>query len=421
MVKPYNTKEERIYRVFTDELEEWSRTNKTPTMGNQDIRYYLDLQRERLNRRNLRMEYQMKLRGEHLDNIYSLTYKDEVYTNMRLYSHYLQKTAFYRGDKVLYEREDTQMLFQTITKMESNRPEKMYCCPNCGAASPIGVLLEGCPYCHTRFLMSELFPKVTGYYFEHDFFMNEKEGKSKAMRWIFGGILAAFLISAPSAALSGGLIGLLIAFLGSIPLGAFLGYFTMCIVMLFQLVGFAAQKASRLPNVAGTKRRLLRLLQPYDRSFSYEHFSGKIVNLLKIMIFSENIWDTPVYEGNGTLPDFSYIVESVYQGSMGLNKGWIDNGYCYLDLDVYMSDIYDAEKMYRKNDIFRIVVSKTVKKEADLGFSIKKVQCPGCGGSFDATRKRNCPYCGNPYHLGMDDWVVLSIQRRGDKKIIRNS
>ena len=39
---------ERIYRAFAGELEEWSRTDKTPTTGNQDIRYYLELQRERL-------------------------------------------------------------------------------------------------------------------------------------------------------------------------------------------------------------------------------------------------------------------------------------------------------------------------------------------------------------------------------------
>ncbi|MDE7223841.1 MAG: hypothetical protein K2O34_08695, partial [Acetatifactor sp.] len=200
--------EERIYRAFADELEEWSRTDKTPAMGNQDIQYHLELQKERLRRRNLRMEYRLKRRGEHLDRIYSVTYKDRIYTNMLTCSSYLQKTTFFRGGKRLYEKEDTQRFIQTITWMDQQRPEETYCCPNCGAVSPIKVLLDGCSYCHTRFLMSDLFPKVTGYYFEHDFFMNEKESKTKSIRWVLGGILVTFLLSLPASVRDFGIIGL---------------------------------------------------------------------------------------------------------------------------------------------------------------------------------------------------------------------
>lgn len=403
--------EEQIYRTFAGELEEWSRTDKTPGMGNQDIRYYLDLQWERLQRRNLRMEYRLRLRGEHLDNIHSIVYRDQIYTNVLAGSSYLQRTTLSRGGKVLYEKEDTQRFYQTITWMEQQRLEETYCCPNCGAASPIKALLEGCPYCHTRFVMSDLFPKVTGYCFEHDFFMNEKESKAKCIKWVLGGILVTFLLSLPATIKSEGLIGLFLLLLASIPIGAFLGYYVMSICMMFHLVGAAVEKASKLPNVAGTKKKIDKLVKPYDPAFSYEHFSGRIVNLLKIMIYADDVRNTPVYDGQGDVPDFSNIVEAVYQGSMGLNKGWVQDGYCYLDLDVYMSDIYDGERVYRKNDIFRIVVCKNVRKQANLGFSIKKVQCASCGGSFDATRKRICPYCGNVYHMGEDDWVVLSIKK----------
>lgn len=245
----------------------------------------------------------------------------------------------------------------------------------------------------------------------HDFFMNEKEAKKKSFRWVLGGILVTFLLALPASVRDLGLIGLPVCLLVSIPMGAFFGYFTMSVCMLFHLVGSAAGQAVRLPNVAGTKQKINRLLQPYDPNFSFEHFSGKIVNLLKIMIYTDDVSNSPVYDGQGAIPDFSAIVESVYQGSMGLNKGWIQDGYCYLDLDVYMSDIYDRKIMHRQSDMFRIVVCKSIKKGEDLGFSIKKVQCVGCGGSFDATRKRICPYCGNSYHLGEDDWVVLSMRK----------
>ncbi len=119
---------------------------------------------------------------------------------------------------------------------------------------------------------------------------------------------------------------------------------------------------------------------------------------IRYYLFTDDLENSPVYEGQGKIPDFSAIVESVYEGSMGLNRGWVKNGYCYLD--VYMSNIYDTGRLNRKDDMFRMVVCKSVKKGANLGFSIKKVQCAGYGGSFDATRQRVCPHCGNPYHLG---------------------
>lgn len=402
--------EEQIYRKFARGLEEWSRTDKAPEAGNQDIRYYLELQRERLRSRNLKMEYQLSLRGEHLDHIHSATYRDQVYTNVMTGSSYLQKTTFFRDGKVLYEKEEPQRLFQTITDMEQQRPEETYCCPNCGAASLIGALLEGCPYCHTRFLMSDLFPKVTSFCFVHDFFMNNKEFKVKTLKWVLGGILFVFLLSLPMV-LDMGLAALPLCLVISIPVGAFLGYLLMSFSMLFHLVGAAAREVVRLPNVAGTKKKIERLVKSFDPSFTFEHFSGRIVNLLKIMIYAEDASNVPVYDGQGEIPDFSDIVESVYGGSMGLNRGWVRDGYCYLDLDVYMSDIYDRKRIERKNDMFRILVCKSTGKQANLGFSIKKVQCAGCGGSFDATRQRICPYCGNAYHLSEDDWVVLSVKK----------
>ena len=96
--KPYQTKEERIYRAFADELKEWSRAGTKPSLGNQDISYYLELQEERLKERGLKMEYQMKLRGEHLDKIYSTFYRDPVYTNVFAVSRYLLKTTFFREE-----------------------------------------------------------------------------------------------------------------------------------------------------------------------------------------------------------------------------------------------------------------------------------------------------------------------------------
>lgn len=410
--KPYQTKEEKIYRTFTDELEEWSKTGVEPSTGNQDIRYYLELQEERLRKRNLKMEYRMRLRGEHLDKIYSIVHRDQIYTNILVSSSYSKKTAFYREGKKIYEKTEPQIFCQTITKMDQQRQEQNYCCPNCSAVSPVGVLLNGCPHCHTRFLISDLFPKVTGYYFEYDFAMNKKEAKVKTAKWIMGGIIAVFLMASVSALLRGEDPRILMTLIGSFPIGAAAGYFAMSLCMALGLFGFAGGNIPRLLKTAGTKGKLTRLMQPYDKSFSYEYFTGRILSLIKMIIYADNTKNLAVYEGDEKVPDYSDIVESVYRGSMGLSRKWIENGYCYLDLNVYMTDTYDAGRIYRKNDQFHIVVCRKLQKDSDLGFSIKKVQCAGCGGSFDATRQRRCPYCDREYHLRDDDWVVIKIRKK---------
>lgn len=74
--------------------------------------------------------------------------------------------------------------------------------------------------------------------------------------------------------------------------------------------------------------------------------------------------------------------------------------------------IHDGgSKIFKKNDIFRMKLCKDITKPEDYGFSIRKVQCRGCGGSFDASRIRYCPYCGREYDLKEDDWVVLDLEQ----------
>ncbi len=410
--KPYQTKEERIYRAFADELKEWSRAGTKPSLGNQDISYYLELQEERLKERGLKMEYQMKLRGEHLDKIYSTFYRDPVYTNVFAVSRYLLKTTFFREGKTVYERKEPQNFFLTITKMDQQRPEENCCCPNCGVVSPVKELLEGCPHCHTRFLMSDLFPKVTGYFFQLDFALNSKEYHAKVRKWVIGGILAIFLLFWVFALIQGQDFPILQVLLGSIPVGAFTGYLLMSLNMAVGFFGYAERNMPQFIRTAGTKGKLSRLLQPYDKSFSYEYFTGRILSLLKVMIYSDQIKNLAVYVGEEKIPDCSDIVESVYQGSMRLNRKWMEKGYCYLDLSIDMINTYDAGRIYRKNDRFRMVVCKKLRRDSDFGFSIKKVQCGGCRGSFDATRERFCPYCGREYYLKDDDWVVVKFHKK---------
>lgn len=76
-----------------------------------------------------------------------------------------------------------------------------------------------------------------------------------------------------------------------------------------------------------------------------------------------------------------------------------------------------------------MLVRKSAKARTDYGFSIHAIQCKACGGSFDATKEKHCPYCGNEYPID-GDVVSLAVckgikieegMRYGQKTFYNNS
>ena len=45
----------------------------------------------------------------------------------------------------------------------------------------------------------------------------------------------------------------------------------------------------------------------------------------------------------------------------------------------------------------------------NAGFSIKKIECKTCGGSFDGSHQRKCPFCQNVYDMKEENWVITRI------------
>lgn len=55
---------------------------------------------------------------------------------------------------------------------------------------------------------------------------------------------------------------------------------------------------------------------------------------------------------------------------------------------------------------------KNITRMEEFGFSVKKVKCSCCGGSFDATRERYCAYYGEPYDMREDGWTIMELRMR---------
>lgn len=418
-IRPWSKIHSSIFEKFAMELKEIPETGEMPLHGDQDLKYCLECQSRRLKERGLEMKYEIVPRG-HFANGGGLnrSWKDEHYVSRMEYRTCHLSRAFYRNGKKAYEKDKDMIFYQIITDVHKADVigEDLHGCPNCGAVSMIKVLENGCPYCGTYFKMTDLFPKVSNYFFIQDVSGTEKEVKGQISRFIIPCILLSII------GYASGVFNLLfgvktqLSLLASIPAGiicgGILGYVVWATSTLFTLFKNAGKSMPMLINTAGSEKRFANRMKKYSPEFSYEYFSDKVVSLLKTVLFTEEPSKLPFYlvEGKSILPE--NIIEASYAGATALKRFYVKEGYCYVIVDVYMEDIYDnGRRIYNKDDIFRVHLRRKLGKMENFHFSISHIQCKNCGSSFNAMKQRNCPACGTEYEIDDEEWVILQIKK----------
>ena len=99
-----------------------------------------------------------------------------------------------------------------------------------------------------------------------------------------------------------------------------------------------------------------------------------------------------------------------YNGIIDVRKCEEKNGYLYLTLDMDMNVVSCTDgKIVSGNKIFRMTVCRSASAPEDYGFNVKAIQCHSCGGSFDATKEKHCPFCSNEYSIRDYDWIVTEL------------
>ena len=75
--------------------------------------------------------------------------------------------------------------------------------------------------------------------------------------------------------------------------------------------------------------------------------------------------------------------------------------------DIAGADLSYALKLQYEE--IKLQVAKNVSTPTYAGFSIKKIECKTCGGSFDGSHQRTCPFCQNVYDMKEEGWVITKI------------
>ncbi len=418
----WRSNREKLFTSFLRGIENWSRTGQEPKEGDQDVRYYLDLQEHRLKDRRITMEYRFP------QGSLPVTQAGKVlggavnpYGHSLHFSSCCETVSFSRDGTKLYSKERDVTFYQTIIEPQAGMEhlaEQTYVCPNCAAIAHIGELLDtGCPYCGTRYIMSDLYPKVTNFYTLESMPDGEKVEKETHRRVVIGAVvMAAVVVLLNLKDLFAddfyGPIALIFPTLMGAALGAFFGYISYSFTLLGKLFHQAGKSMPVLTGTFGARKKLTESIQRFDPSFSYEYFEGKALSLFRIVAFSSAPESFVQYEGGPLNGLFSNLVDSAYRGGIGIDSLRVEGESLIAQVRLYLTNYYDTGKrVERKDEVIHMRLRHKAAWKVEPGFSIVKVTCHGCGGSFDATRQRTCPYCGAEYDSEREDWMVTGIAK----------
>ena len=400
----YDKNAQELLRQFIKQLNKGG-MDKDPTVASQDLKYIRGLQRARLAHHGVRLQ---KTYGQAKKDIGGNAWKLDTDTSYvtRIPFKRLKATTEYISDRAKKIASKTKTMYGYAVWLKGQKkPQKAYTCPNCGAVSTIHQLNEGCPFCGTRFLMHDLYPKITGYYTLETTDRTITPFPMMILGAIAGGGIAVYnkMIGSTGKPLT----EIVFSVLTSSAIGVMGG------VLLFiaAVLGFALFRVlpnlSKIKNYSRTKKELPPFMRRYDPDFSMDYFIGKLVSLTSTMIYSDKADNLSVYEGESPAASLPDVVDAEWLGYLAMNKSYEQDGLLYLDMDIHMNCMhFENGKFSSKDHVFNLLLSKRAEAKTDYDFNVQAVNCNSCGASFDALREKHCPNCNTPFRMTDYDWTV---------------
>lgn len=403
-------KENRLQEIFVGQMENWSQTGEIPEAAGMDMQYAFELQQKRLQKKHTQLRYHFtpnELGGMAIQSDVSIN----GFRNKTPYREYRVQTDYFVDGVQKKRKKSSEILYANVTDLMHPNVVTTATCPNCGAISPVQELTKGCSSCGTKFSITDFYPKVTLFYTIDNTGMNQKDVKSKIRGYMLSGVAIGVAIALLTCISTGDWIYLIGALPGAF-FGAIFGYILYSISLLFRVIGKAVASVPLMMGSMSAEPKIKGFIRRYQPDFSYQFFAAKVMNLLKIMIYSDDYDNLAVYEGASFTNTFQDIIDIRYRGGLSLSRIYMEGQVCHVELGVHVISTYcDNSSISQRKETYYMHVCKNISEPDDFGFSIRAYQCRNCGASFDAAKERRCPYCGSDYHLRENDWVVLELKR----------
>ena len=417
-----NKLDSKLFLDYLKEWQEWGETGKEPKYADNDLRYSLSLQENRLKKHGLAKKVKIDIEegpidlakidfGKPLNGMHMIAGKSET--------SYIKKGS----SEVIGKRKKYISFYETIVKAPDDHEgvaKRNYSCPNCGSVSKVSELIDGCPYCNTKFTMGELYPKVHNSYILDGMPQGKSFNIEMLKTMIPVGVIVAivFVVKNLKDVLSGESSPVWFfseTIITGVIAGVILGYFLFAIRMLGTLFYEGAKVIPLLFGATGGKKKVNKMSIDYFPNLNYEYFEGKALSLLRCVLFSDDPTEFVQYSGGPLSETYKNIVDVSYRGGMGVKevKEVEADGKekIQVSLRIFLENAkFDGEKVRLSREVANMTMVHDRHSRVDTGFTITAVTCRSCGGSFNAARERRCAFCNTPFNAEVDDWIVTELK-----------
>ena len=408
-----------LFETFCREYQDLLGSDNRSLSMIDDLQYAIELQKKRLESKGLRMECEITPRGHFPHGEISREWSDGMFRSHMDIRSCNWKRRIFEGTKKVFQDSQDKMLYTTATDLITsarNVENETYTCPNCGNVTTIGKLREGCPYCGTHFELQDLYPRVGGFYYVKEIGGTEQEVKKDVFRYMIpcAAVLGAFGLIV---SLFNGeenkvlwILGLLFLTAFSAGTGAVMGYFVWASLKIGSIFYEAIRALQLLPGVMGSKKRYENELKNSTPDFSFDYFANKVGTLAKMLVFSENPAALPVCVGDHINNPYSDVVDALFRGPVIIRSFKKEGNYCHIKADAEFDLLYKTKLGYfNRRQYVTLFLARDMTQPLRKYYSVKKVSCRNCGGSFDASRHDHCPFCGTEYDIRTEDWFVTGL------------
>ena len=430
--------------AFREELGHAMEAGAKVMSADKELRFCLELQRDRLARKNIRYKEELdpgkKPMRSAVNNVRS--WQDGHYETSWSVGYIKRKRTAERDGMKTFKRTEPSSICETVIDVRDgeNVSEDTYCCPNCGVVSTIKELQEGCSQCGTSFQMTELYPKVGNYFFVPDPAVSTDPIWKTAIRYGLLALPVTLLLFSPMIFLSGSLtkmsstgslsglkfsapslstvIRYIIAMIIVSPLT---GYFVWILSLFFLSFAQLGKESPAALSVGKSRKRFAAQMSRISSVYTFETFSSKITTLFRALVFSDNRESLPFNAVKDLGSDFDNVVDCTFRGWMSCKKIKEEGNKVFVTGDVYVDAVRDmGNKLKVKSEVYQIKAGKRTDVPVLTNFSIAKIQCPSCGASFNSFKSKNCPYCGTECPPAEDDWVLYDVKNVGKQHLIKS-
>ena len=305
------------------------------------------------------------------------------------------RTRIYKmaGDSLKIAQKNSCIFSLLSSKVQKDQ----YTCPNCGSLSKTEDLMNGCPFCGTKFELTSYDTKLSGVHYD-------PVKASSALILLLPALIIVAIFFAYS--LITGNHGNFWLTLGDSLFRGFIITIYALPVFIIALGIFLISKRLKANqiNVLGN------FVKKVDPNFSKEEFEGTINARLKGFFLADGTDNISCFTNlqpinMATLADIEILA---FKRPRELNA----SGFLAVRSEVVLDMIYaESGKFVRKQETYTIDLYREAALQTKLMSDQEIYNCPNCAGTISILNGGHCEHCGNTVNMAHYGWVLGKAEK----------